>query len=449
MSTFGYIDDEGVALIIQLLRQDSQEIVSTAIGKGKQLEGTETDTQVAFNLFIEELRQAESFAADVRMTRSIQNAIQLDGEEILQAQNEEQVATDDHNLSVSLSNGGSDALEPRSTPKPSTHDDELIDKMACIYITRVEDIESDDDTAMTSHPESSAWAASRKVKKTLQRRLCDACGEQKHFAELSRTPCQHEYCRRCLSRLFQDAMVDESLFPPRCCRQPIPLDRSQLFLDADVVRQFRQKAIGFSTPNRTYCRNTDCAAFIPPNNCSSTTASCNQCHSRTCTTCKDAFHDGDCPNDEQLQRVLHLAREQGWQRCQNCWGMVELNTGCDHMTCRCGFQFCYICGAHWKTCNCEHWDEHRLYERAAQIDARYQAGGEQGGIQPGQNVEVQPPADRGPDQQGAREQTAQGEIAIQQPRPVLIDETCATTMNATIHTGLAEQGHNHVKSVST
>ncbi|RYC62010.1 hypothetical protein CHU98_g4193 [Xylaria longipes] len=329
ISTFVQVDDEDFALIIQLLQQDGKEVVSAAIGKGKQPEGIETDTEVAFNLFIEELQDAETLSADRRMTRSIQRAIQLDGDALLQSQNEEQIAEYDHNLSVSLSNG---EREPQATLQPLTHDDELIEKMACIYITGIEDIESDDDTIATGQPEGSAWAASRQVKRTRQKRLCEACGEQKHFAELSRAPCQHEYCRQCLSRLFRDAIIDESLFPPRCCKQPIPLDKSQLFLDASVVRQFRQKALELSTPNRTYCHDTNCAAFIPPTNCAYTTATCGECHGQTCTTCKGVSHDGDCPNDEQLQQVIQLAREQGWQRCQNCWGMVELNTGCNHMT---------------------------------------------------------------------------------------------------------------------
>ena len=37
--------------------------------------------------------------------------------------------------------------------------------------------------------------------------------------------------------------------------------------------------------------------------------------------------------------------------------MIELNHGCFHMTCRCKTQFCYRCGAQWKTCSCPQWEE--------------------------------------------------------------------------------------------
>lgn len=32
--------------------------------------------------------------------------------------------------------------------------------------------------------------------------------------------------------------------------------------------------------------------------------------------------------------------------------------------CRCRAEFCYVCGARWKTCTCAQWDEHRLIDRA-------------------------------------------------------------------------------------
>lgn len=41
-----------------------------------------------------------------------------------------------------------------------------------------------------------------------------------------------------------------------------------------------------------------------------------------------------------------------------------------HNSCKCGAQFCYICGLRWKSCRCNHWDEDRLLARAEQIVRR-------------------------------------------------------------------------------
>lgn len=42
----------------------------------------------------------------------------------------------------------------------------------------------------------------------------------------------------------------------------------------------------------------------------------------------------------------------------------------DHVRCKCGSQFCYICGERWKTCRCATWDETRLLARANVVAAR-------------------------------------------------------------------------------
>lgn len=47
-----------------------------------------------------------------------------------------------------------------------------------------------------------------------------------------------------------------------------------------------------------------------------------------------------------------LAEEEGWKRCFVCHALVEHRDACQHMTCRCGAQFCYVCGQRWRTCNC-------------------------------------------------------------------------------------------------
>ena len=35
------------------------------------------------------------------------------------------------------------------------------------------------------------------------------------------------------------------------------------------------------------------------------------------------------------------------KQCAQCKFWVEKAEGCNHMTCRCKYQFCYICGGKW------------------------------------------------------------------------------------------------------
>ncbi|RSL65567.1 hypothetical protein CEP53_003621 [Fusarium sp. AF-6] len=62
-----------------------------------------------------------------------------------------------------------------------------------------------------------------------------------------------------------------------------------------------------------------------------------------------------------------MATQNGWQQCKVCKRVVELEQGCNHITCKCKAEFCYVCGERWKTCACPHWQEERLYNRANAI----------------------------------------------------------------------------------
>ncbi len=337
------MDDDDAILALQLLQEDAREAMSNTIGKGKRPAGVETDQEVVLRLMLDELQNAETFAADRKMCRSIQRAIQADADILVRSREEERMAQEDRNLSLALGEGAAIALP---TSRATTvvdggeaEDDEFLERLSCIYVTGVGDtgdddvFHNDDETIAGALPESSAWALSRPSRVRREGRECDACGDEKRVAELAGTPCGRGYCRQCLTHLFRAAMVDESLFPPRCCRQPIPFDASRFFLDADVVRQFPGKALEFCTQKRTYCHNQRCGVFVPPSQYVDSVAVCQGCGMRTCITCKAASHGrGDCPDDSELQQVIQLAKDQGWQRCQTCLSMVELNVGCNHMT---------------------------------------------------------------------------------------------------------------------
>lgn len=271
------IGAEDIALIIQLLREDADGALSAANAKakGKQPAGTETDTQIALRLYLEDLQKAETSATDKRMSRSLQQAVTSDSNALLQSQREEQIAQDGRGPSLTLGNGeGRDEARAPSTEQHALEaptdkiDEDLVKKLSYLDVAgpegkyKIDESENGDEESVVGvQPESDAWATSRPSKAILPMRQCTACVE--HFNELAQAPCEHEYCRECLSRLFQDSMIDETLFPPQCCRIPIPFDENRALLRAEIAQQFPKKALEFSTPNRTYCCNRDCAAFIP------------------------------------------------------------------------------------------------------------------------------------------------------------------------------------------
>jgi len=181
--------------------------------------------------------------------------------------------------------------------------------------------------------ESSSWASTRAYW-TDQSRQCTACMEQFPSFDIARAPCRHEYCCQCLKDLFDASMIDDSLFPPRCCRQSITPGAVRGFLPAELIKRYEQKKIEFDTPNRTYCSNPRCSSFILPGhaNIGNENLTCTQCGTKTCTICKEAAHSGDCPVDTALQQMLMAAEENEWQRCFNCHSVVELDHGCNHIT---------------------------------------------------------------------------------------------------------------------
>ena len=163
--------------------------------------------------------------------------------------------------------------------------------------------------------------------------ICVSCGDSKNETLILETPCQHHYCNDCIVNLFQAATTDESLFPPRCYQQPVPPEDALEFLPAGFTEEFRAKEEEFSTSNRTYCCVAECSTFICQENITDDgLASCPKCHAATCAKCKTAHHEGECQGDADIELVKRMAQEHGWQTCYSCQRIIELGTGCNHMS---------------------------------------------------------------------------------------------------------------------
>uniref|UniRef100_A0A4E9E185 RING-type domain-containing protein n=1 Tax=Gibberella zeae TaxID=5518 RepID=A0A4E9E185_GIBZA len=163
--------------------------------------------------------------------------------------------------------------------------------------------------SMSGQTESSIWASSRNESQTTE---CIACNNQFPPLALFKPSCSHEYCRACLVGLVRSSLQDESLFPPKCCGQTIPIKQGRWF-SPQLVGQFQAKKLEFDTPNRTYCSEPSCSTFIPP------------------VFIAGSHHTGVCPSDTASQQFLQLAVQNGWQQCYSCHRVVELDTGCYHM----------------------------------------------------------------------------------------------------------------------
>ncbi|KMU86809.1 RING finger protein [Coccidioides immitis H538.4] len=278
------IDQPTADLIVQLQLQDADLYFESSKGKSRE----PTDEELAFQLQTEEFKNASQFFVDRRMAMSFATAVQVDGPIMVDNFVAEENAMRDRELARYCEENGSPvaaAKDRQSNSEPIALDDETLYKLQILYVTGpgghcpisgVETTSSESDEA-----ESSTWAARRTRQGPPSMRRCVACREETEFVRVARVPCGHEYCRSCLEDLFKASMKDESLFPPRCCRQPIVINIARIFLTNDLVQRYEKKKIEFETPNRTYCYSPRCNAFIDASHIEGEVATCPECGSTT------------------------------------------------------------------------------------------------------------------------------------------------------------------------
>ena len=149
-------------------------------------------------------------------------------------------------------------------------------------------------------------------------------------------------------------MALQSRTPFQCCRTTVPLDNRTGILPEDLHSRYQDLLLELATPNPIYCSNRSCGVFVPPSQARGPDlAECPRCATATCQHCRDAFHPGtECPADVATQQARVLATARGWKACPTCSSMVERSSGCNHMRCRCGTQFCYGCGGFYPCHRC-------------------------------------------------------------------------------------------------
>lgn len=174
--------------------------------------------------------------------------------------------------------------------------------------------------------------------------------------------CLHEFCRPCIAEHI-NTQISAQCFPilcPCCNRTDPDCELSQqdlsILLETEDYERYLRSTLSLhisQTPSILSCPQPDCqgaAEVIPPE----TNFICPCCGFSTCVSCKVQWHSGQTceqyqewreENAHADERTSNLISELGFQMCPTCQNAVEKSEGCNHMTCRCGTHFCYVCAA--------------------------------------------------------------------------------------------------------
>ena len=319
------MDDDDATCIIQLQLEDLKDL--QAKSKKRADDENLSDADLAFQIYSSELEVLDRCFADHRMGMSISRAVDSDSNTIISTRVEEENATRDRELACSLGGVGAPQRPECKDFVTIAEDDEILRRLSALNASGPRKQNTQLASSSRSRVDQSLLDA------PVIQIQCTACQDDSFDFDTLTAPCGHPYCRVCIAELFERSTVDESLFPPRCCRQAIPIEDIETLVEPALVAKFTDKSIELGTKDRTYCHRPGCSAFIFPDYVHGETGTCSSCWYRTCTICKGAEHIGaDCPNDPLLHQVLDAAEEHGWQRCFSCRRMVELEVGCNHIT---------------------------------------------------------------------------------------------------------------------
>lgn len=331
-------DDALFALQLQL--EDINILYENIDPKGKRREDDVNDTKNALDDFKVQVETAMQLLADERLARSYMQAIDADAGILRQHLTDEVRAATDHQLASRL----------HGHYQPNVNEDTAGDDLAAATAASQALFLHEPSPGASSAAESSSRPSTSSGGTTKASALapplsrttrfldeseetgCVCCREEKLSSSTRLLACGHLYCLDCLKDLFMRSTKDESLYPPRCCRQEIGFEDVFEHLTEEERERFLMASVEFSTTNRTYCSNKRCGIFILPENIKGDDAQCQDCRAATCVICKQGGHIGDCPADANIQTTLELAADKSWRRCNKCLRIVELSVGCNHIT---------------------------------------------------------------------------------------------------------------------
>ncbi|KAL7721492.1 RBR-type E3 ubiquitin transferase [Entamoeba marina] len=192
---------------------------------------------------------------------------------------------------------------------------------------------------------------------------CDICYDEMDISFCYRNPiCGHSYCLPCIREYVTDQINKANTIvkcPNANCSQVIPFND---LVNCGIInnQQTYDKYLNTLTrlhletdPDVRYCEK---CGNVMIGEKGITMMRCSKCKYAFCFKCKEPWHaDFTCEEYKQW-KLDHAKGDNAYadflrnhtKPCPKCKKPIEKSGGCNHMTCACGYHFCWVCLKEYK-----------------------------------------------------------------------------------------------------
>lgn len=175
----------------------------------------------------------------------------------------------------------------------------------------------------------------------------------------------HQICINCLKEFIRNEINKGKLFPlkcPHCDKAIIDLLLIKPILDNRNFMKFQRLACNHILKNNDnffYCPG--CSKTIYKQECllkkcidenlqnQGFSLFCPNCSLEICEVCLRKQHFPILCETMNEKELVFLSKIADIQKCPSCKFYIEKIKGCNHITCFCGYEFCWLCGSKYSS----------------------------------------------------------------------------------------------------
>jgi len=234
----------------------------------------------------------------------------------------------------------------------------------------------------------------RKKKRKKNEIECTVCCEKIKWNETLALDCKHRFCKDCWKDSIENTLKSNSfemLFSKLVCMQRdcgLTILGSLIYnvvSDSMWVHYLNMLTKSYIQENKAYsiCPTSSCGKIAQSNKKNEKSTAIVQCICNTeyCFKCNLSTHaPASCfeinkwfLKNTDDQASLNLIKATA-TICPKCKEALDRTTACNHMTCKCGHQFCFQCLASWGKCSYYKCSTFKSKEEAEEAAFKTQGG---------------------------------------------------------------------------